>query len=274
MKRLINLAVRRAGWTIGIALLTGMAGDSLPAAAPAGGEAAFASADVRSWRELFFDPGTGRWSDRWFLDGEIGTVSNGPEGMTLTAGPEALNDAHHLVLWTKESFQGDLKIEFEYTRVDQANRFVTILYIQATGSGVVPFVSDIKAWRELRRVPAMRAYFDHMHAYHLSYATFPDAENSRSYIRGRRYLPEQAGLKGTELEPDYFPDGLFATGVPHQITVIKQDRDLFVRVVNAEQTYHCHLVNAGLPIITEGRIGLRHMFTRSARYANFRVSGP
>jgi hypothetical protein len=29
-----------------------------------------------------------------------------------------------------------------------------------------------------------------------------------------------------------------------------------------------------LPVISEGRIGLRHMFTRSARYANFRVSVP
>lgn len=238
------------------------------------GLAAFAGADERPWREVFFDPGSGRWSDRWFLDGEVGTVTNGPKGMTLTAGPEARNDAHHLVLWTKESFKGDLKIEFEYTRLDHATQYVNILYIQATGSGAGPFVSDIEVWRDLRRVPAMRAYFDHMHTYHLSYATFPDAENPRSYIRGRRYLPEQAGLSGTELEPDYFPVGLFQTGVPHQITVIKQDRDLFVRVVNAEQKYHCHLFNARRPIITEGRVGLRHMFTRSARYANFRVSVP
>ena len=275
VKRLINLAVRRAGWTIGIALLTGMAGDSLPAAAPAGDEkGAFARADERRWQEMFFDPGTGRWSDQWFLDGEIGTVSNGPMGMTLAAGPEAKNDAHHVVLWTKESFKGDVKIEFNYTRLDHADQYVNILYIQATGSGTGRFVSDLETWRDLRRVPAMRTYFDHMHTYHLSYATFPDAEKSRAYIRGRRYLPEQAGLKGTELEPDYFPVGLFETGVRHQITVIKQDRDLFVRVVNAAQTYYCHLVNVGLPIITEGRIGLRHMFTRSARYANFRVSGP
>jgi hypothetical protein len=238
------------------------------------GQAAFAGADERPWQDVFFDPGSGRWSERWFLDGEVGTVTNGPKGLTLTAGPEARNDAHHLVLWTKKSFKGDLKIEFDYTRLDHATQFVNILYIQATGSGVGRFVSDIEAWRDLRRVPAMRTYFDHMHTYHLSFATFPDAENSRSYIRGRRYLPHQAGLNGTELEPDCFPVGLFATGVPHQITVIKKDRDLFIRVANSEQTHYCHLINAGLPIITEGRIGLRHMFTRSARYANFRVSVP
>jgi hypothetical protein len=30
--------------------------------------------------------------------------------------------------------------------------------------------------------------------------------------------------------------------------------------------------NPELPAVTHGRIGLRHMFTRSARYSNFRVS--
>lgn len=36
----------------------------------------------------------------------------------------------------------------------------------------------------------------------------------------------------------------------------------------------CHMANPDLPGITEGRIGLRHMFTRSARYENFTVSMP
>ena len=300
IKRLNTLVARRTWPTIALAVLASLAGnglcaaipeeakDGLPAIAsaameaaprtvvsePITGEVAFARADARPWRQIFFDAGTGWWNERWFLDGEIGSVTNGPKGMTLTAGPEAGDDAHHVVLWTKEAFTGDLKIEFEYARLDHAAQFVNILYIQATGSGVGRFVSDIKAWRDLRRVPAMRTYFDHMHTYHLSFATFPDAENSRSYIRGRRYLPHQAGLNGTELEPDCFPVGLFETGVSHQITVIKTDRDLFIRVANSDQTYYCHLINAGLPIITEGRIGLRHMFTRSARYANFRVSVP
>lgn len=35
-----------------------------------------------------------------------------------------------------------------------------------------------------------------------------------------------------------------------------------------------NLRNPDLPEITEGRIGLRHMFTRAARYGNFRVSVP
>ena len=234
---------------------------------------AFKQASAATWQRVFFDTGTGDWKEQWFLDGLVGLVKTGPDGMQLTAGPEFKNDAHHMVLWTKESFEGDLKIEYEYTRLDNETRCVNILYIQATGSGEGPYVKDISQWNELRRVPAMRTYYNNMDTYHISYAAFPNmGEHRSSYIRGRRYMPNRTGLKGTELKPDYAPEGLFATGVPHKITVIKKDRELFMRVENAQQTYYCHLKNQDLPIITEGRIGLRHMFTRSARYKNLRIS--
>jgi hypothetical protein len=45
-----------------------------------------------------------------------------------------------------------------------------------------------------------------------------------------------------------------------------------MRITTPDQVQYCHFKNQNLPVITEGRIGLRHMFTRSARYANFRVS--
>ena len=161
---------------------------------------------------------------------------------------------------------------YDYTRVDSETRCVNILYIQATGSGESPYVKDIAEWSELRRVPAMRMYFDHMNTYHISYAAFPNDEDSTSYIRARRYMPNQTGLKGSDLEPDYFPEGLFESGVPHRITVIKTERDIFMRVKNPEQEVYCHMTNPDLPPVSEGRIGLRHMFTRSARYSNFSIS--
>ncbi|MEX0332404.1 MAG: DUF1961 family protein [Puniceicoccaceae bacterium] len=234
----------------------------------------FEQADSVSWSTALSDPCTDDWTEQWFLDGEVGQVTTGPEGMDLTAGPEFRNDAHHMVLWTKDVFEGDLKIEYEYTRLDSETRCVNILYIQATGSGEEPYVEDITGWNELRRIPAMRMYFDQMHTYHISYAAFPNDEDTTSYIRGRRYMPNRTGLKGTELEPDYFPQGLFKTGVPHKITVIKQDRDIFMRVQNPESTSYYHLSNASLPPVLKGRIGLRHMFTRSARYKDFQVSVP
>ncbi len=232
----------------------------------------FENASTGSWRETFSDSCTGDWKQQWILDGEVGKVSNGPEGMELTAGPEFLNDAHHMVLWTKDVFEGNLKIEYDYTRLDSKTNCVNILYIQATGSGEAPFVEDITEWSELRRVPAMRMYFDHMNTYHISYAAFPNNEDTTQYIRARRYMPNATGLEGSDLEPDYFPEGLFKTGVPHKITVIKRDREILMRIQNTEQDYYCRMTNPTLPTVEAGRIGLRHMFTRSASYKNFRIS--
>ena len=174
-----------------------MAGEApIPKPDPARDKAAYEQAAAGDWQEVFSDPCTGDWRKQWFLDGEVGTVTTGPEGMTLTAGPEFKNDAHHMVLWTKESFEGDLKIEYDYTRIDNETRCVNILYIQATGSGKGPYARDISQWNELRKVPAMATYFDHMHTYHISYAAFPNSgENRVSYIRARRYLPEARGSR-------------------------------------------------------------------------------
>jgi hypothetical protein len=237
-------------------------------------KAAFEQAEAGRWRAVFSDPCTGDWNERWHLDGSVGKVASGPAGMVLTAGPEFGNDAHHMVLWTKDSFEGDLRIDFDYTRLDRETRCVNILYIQATGSGKGPYHEDIMKWNQLRKTPAMATYFNHMHAYHLSYAAFPNNEDATAYLRGRRYMPEAKGLRGTGLAPDYEPEGLFETGVPHQITVIKNDSGIFIRVANATRIFHGHMSNPALPPVTHGRIGLRHMATRSARYANFRVSAP
>jgi len=118
-------------------------------------------------------------------------------------------------------------------------------------------------------------YFNHMHTYHISYAAYPnDQDSTEDYIRTRRYMPEANGLRGTDLAPDYFRTGLFKTGVPHTITVIKRGQELFMHVRNDEKQMLCHWKNESLPPILEGRIGLRHMFTRSARYRDFRIFAP
>ena len=236
-------------------------------------EAAFEQALAGNWREVFCDPCTDDWTEKWFLDGEIATVSNSKDGMRLTAGPQYKNDAHHMVLWTKDRFEGDIKIEYEYTRLDQEKRCVNILYIQATGSGVEPYETDITKWSELRRVPAMKMYFNHMNTYHISYAAYPNVDDaSEDYVRARRYMPKKRGLKGTDLAPDYFRTGLFESSVPHRITVIKRGNHLCMRVINPQTTSYFHWHNEKLPPVESGRIGLRHMYTRSARYKNFRIS--
>ncbi|MDA7641018.1 hypothetical protein N8787_05205, partial [Opitutaceae bacterium] len=121
-------------------------------------------------------------------------------------------------------------------------------------------------------IPAMRMYFNHMNTYHISYAAFPNNEDTTSYIRARRYKADESGLSGSDLKPDYFPVGLFEMGVPHKITVIKRARELNIRVENSNQVYYCRMANTDAQEILEGRIGLRHMYTRSSLYKNFRVS--
>lgn len=227
------------------------------------------------WQEVFYDSFHKDWKEKWTLDGMKATIRNTEKGMDFCAGPTAWDDSCHAVLWTKESFQGDIKVDYEYTRLDNEIKFVTILYLQATGSGEGPYTKDISKWANLRTIPAMRIYYDNMNTYHISYAAF-DVDNEdphKDYIRARRYLPEtKSELDGTDLSPDYFETGLFKTGVPHKITIIKKGNDLYMRIENNEKQMLCHWRNRSLRPIHEGRIGLRHMYTRGARYRDFRVS--
>ncbi|MEM6820735.1 MAG: hypothetical protein AAF558_02170 [Verrucomicrobiota bacterium] len=224
------------------------------------------------WTEAFHDSGMGDWKENWFLDGENAMLKNTSRGLEFFAGPKTLDDAHHAVLWTQKEFKGDLKIEYEYTRLDNEIRMVTILYIQATGSGEPGFDKDIRTWSNARKVPSMRHYFKHMHTYHVSYAAFgmKNTIPGDDYIRARRYMCSD--LRGTELDNEYINTGLFEPDVPHQITIIKRNFEIYMHIKNPEKDLLCHFINSKFPPIIEGRVGFRHMFTRSARYRNFKVS--
>lgn len=229
-----------------------------------------------NWQEAFFDSCTEDWKDQWSLDGLKATISNSESGMDFSAGPVPKEDASHAVLWTKDRFKGDIKIEYEYTRTGEAQQFVTILYIQATGCTEIGVPYDVADWANERQVPAMKTYFNNLNTYHISYAAFGQnpVDVIDDYIRARRYMPHlKKGLTGTAIEPDVFKrTGLFAPDVPHYITVIKTGNEIFMMIKNPEKEYLCHWNNTQFPPITEGAIGLRHMFTRSARYKNFRIS--
>ncbi|MBC2603647.1 DUF1961 family protein [Puniceicoccus vermicola] len=232
----------------------------------------FDELDRAEWNELFHDSGKENWEDKWFLDGEVAGVENTPYGMSFSAGPRFANNAHHAVLWTREQFEGDVKIEYNFTRTDFAERCVAILYVQATGPGEK---EDIVGWNDQRKVPNMSIYFNGMHTYHISYAAFGNSfETDVQYIRARRYMPGSESLEGTALPGDYDSTHLFQPGVPHQISVIKRGgRELFMRIRNPETTVHLRWYNEDLPAIESGRIGIRHMATRSGLYSDFRVCG-
>ncbi len=237
-------------------------------------EASFRKLLDLGWETIFSDPGTKQWKEKWWLDGLKARVYNSPEGMEFYAGPVPAEDSSHAVLWTRESFSGNVKIEYEYTRLDAATKYVNIIYIQATGMGEGDFTEDIFDWSGQRRVPAMRMYYNHMNTYHISYAAFTNTDevDKHDYIRARRYMPLVGGLQGTDLSPDYFQSGLFQPGVKHRITIIKYENDLYMEIVGPAKKMLCHWQNTSLPPINHGRIGLRHMASRNARYRNFRVS--
>jgi len=240
---------------------------------------------AHQWKEVFFDEGTGEpgvigwkdgaWQEKWFLDGEIAAVTNEAQGMHLHAGPRWKDEAHHMVLWTRQEFAGDLKIEYDFTRTDMEDiESVILIYIQGTGDGSKDFPEDITKWSDRRAIPDMGKYFSNMNLYHISYSTgSPLIEgNGVDYIRARRYMPDSDTLRGTELTPEYADTGLFKPGVTYRITILKQASEIAMKVQGPDATKVFWFENDKLPPVTHGRIGLRHMYTRSARYKDFRVS--
>ena len=229
----------------------------------------------KDWTLKLSDSCTVNWQDNWFLDGLIATVENSEKGMNFTAGPEFRNDAHHAVLWTKESFKGDVKIEYNYTRTDSQVINVNILYIQAQGIGKGPYDKDISKWNHLREVPKMSLYYNYMNPLHISYAAFPmvneDPEND--YLRVRKYpVTDAITFKDMEVEPSYYDIGLFLPNISYKVTVIKTDSQLLMNVNGDGKNKLYTFDVSDKEKLVEGRIGLRHMYTRSARYSDFKVS--
>lgn len=230
-------------------------------------------------RELLFeDDCTQDWRNNWMLDGEKGTVINNENGMELIAGSDFRNDSCHTVLWTQKEFKGNICIEYDYTRTDTASRFVNILYFMATGKGDSNYPADISLWNEKRKVPYMQTYFNNMNAYHISYAAYPTeyGANNTDYIRLRRYMPGGNGLKNTDVAGDIFDTGLFKYGIPYHVKVTLIGTSVEMQVWNKQNVQEKKVYRwdaSAFPKCTEGRIGLRHMYTRSASYKNFKVWG-
>lgn len=227
-----------------------------------------------AWQERLRDSGAGDWRDHWFVDGHRADIRNTPEGMIFASGPVAGDNGSHAVLWTKADFAGDIRIEFDFTRLDTVMRYVNILYIQATGKGDEPYTEDIADWAHLRAVPFMASYFNTMDLLHISYAAFGNKDdNEEDYVRARRYptRPDRA-FNQTDLPPDNFDTGLFKPGITYHLTAIKTDDDLFLEVKNAEERQLFHWPLDNVEPLAHGRVGIRHMWTRCSRYANITIA--
>ncbi|WP_281637994.1 DUF1961 family protein [Flavobacterium marginilacus] len=229
----------------------------------------------KQWHLKFNDSCTKDWQSKWFLDGLHADIKNTEEGMLFSAGNVEGDDAHNTVLWTKASFKGDLKIEYRYTKTDNKTIWATILYLQATGIGIAPYVEDIRQWNNLREIPAMKTYYTYMKALHISYASYDNknTDMKKDYIRVRKY-PVPAGQNfntATEIPNASFETGLFNPNETYKITIIKTSQKLYFKVDGKDISKLFTWDLSNTPAITEGRIGLRHMHTRSAVYKDFSV---
>jgi len=229
---------------------------------------------------LFADPMTDNWQENWFLDGKEATLEHREGGLYFAAGTvtkyqdrEAYH-AHHAVLWTKQAFEGDIRISFECKRVDASDYGNVLIYIQAQGIGVPPYEKDISAWRELRDVPAMSTYFNYMRLISISL---------RNELRCKRY-------PWNDVENNISFNPLIEPMVDwHGMTqdrwfrfeIDKRKRSLAFRSYDrdsgellTEYTWDTTRNQAQqMPrLIEKGRIGLRQMSTKQTIYSNFKVS--
>jgi len=230
---------------------------------------------------LFEDPMTENWQEHWFLDGNEAVVEHRDGGLYVAAGTitKAMDrekyHAHHSVLWTRKVFEGDIRIQYEMTRMDESTYGTTLLYIQAQGIGTPPYSEDITAWNDLREIPDMSTYFDNMNLLSLSF---------RGEMRVKRYPwmdPElYDGPRGL-IPPmvDYKGDGILP-GKTYQVEVEKRAESLKLKLVEKESgrvmidhTWDTTRIPEGHKpaTIEKGRIGLRHMSTRQFTYRNFSV---
>ncbi len=222
---------------------------------------------------VFSDPGTGDWQQHWFVEGLKATVEYDKGSLVFTSGPVPMEQASHAVLWTKQVFAGDIRIEYDYTRLDSMTEVasVNILYIHATGLGTEESPTDISLSTKQREVPWMKSYFLNMNALHISYAT--TGPKRAHYVAARRYpaKDQESFMNGTMIQPVYESVHLFEPGETYHITALKEGNRL---TFTAEREGKAHAFEwdvSGFPPVSEGRIGFRHMWARSSRYQNIRV---
>ncbi len=237
-------------------------------------EALYKKGRADKWVEVISDPLTSYDSSDWVLDGRKSRVDVDEKGLILSAGAVIEDNAYHTVLWHREMLYGDVMVEYDYTRIDKsAQGSVNIIYLLAQGSGVGEYTKDIMEWNHLRVIPDMRTYFNNMNTYHISYAVQKtDRAKEDDYIRARRYNPTAGnGLHDTDLQPEYYDVHLFKPGVKYHITVMLRGDKMFMEVEgDGERRLFWFGVDTKTKL-TEGYLGFRHMWGRSARYANLKV---
>ncbi len=236
-------------------------------------QAVFDQLNKQDWNLALSDSGSADWQEHWALDGEKCKVTNTADGMVFKAGPEAGDNAHHGVLWTKASFPGDMKVSFDFTRLDTVNRYVCIVYFHANGIDEGDFAKDIHAWSHLRQVPWMKTYFENMDLLHVSFAAFGnDNDDTEDYIRVRRYpVREDRDFNQMEVDGTIFNTGLFIPDQAYHVTFIKTKDQLAMEITGGDKPlYHVWDIST-VEETVDGPFGIRQMWQKHSRYQNINI---
>ena len=197
-----------------------------------------------NWQQVFTDDCTADWQKQWFLDGNFAKVLNNSEAMKIDTA------RGFAALWTKQEFEVDLRIEYDFKRDDDFfGQAVNIIYIQATGDSEEGYDEDITKWSDKRTTAKMSDYFLNMHTYHMSYAAYEKQGGKESEdIHMPRYLPQQnRAMKHSKMTGGYTQTDLFEDKQWVHVTIIKNTKEVFVEFKHPKKTLLCHFKNEDKP---------------------------
>lgn len=232
-------------------------------------------------RALFEDPMTENWQANWFLDGRRALVEHRDGGLAFVTTASNVDkredraafDAQHAVLWTRQTFEGDIRISYTYTKLPDCS-WQKLIYVQAQGIGEAPHVEDIHAWRDLREVAVMSQYFNHMNLIALSL---------RDEIRCKRYPWNDR--EGKALESEFLPRAE-NRGMPEgrelHVVIEKRKTSILMRIRDVETGEHVVdqtwdltdenvLKGREAKFVEKGRIGIRLMGGHKILMRGFKV---
>jgi len=231
---------------------------------------------------LFEDSMTENWQDNWFLDGRRAVLEHRDGGLAFITTASKVDkrvdraafDAQHAVLWTRQAFEGDIRISYTYTKLPDCG-WQKLIYVQAQGIGSEPYVHDIHAWRDRREVARMDKYFNYMNLIGLSL---------RDEIRCKRY-PWSDVERDVALSSEFLPRGEnkgLETGHDLHVVVEKRRESILLRITDGQTGEHVvdHTWNLTDKAVLEGRdpkfvekgrIGLRLMGGHKINFRDFKV---
>lgn len=229
---------------------------------------------------LFEDSMAENWRENWFLDGQRATLEHRDGGLAFITEytvnkrvDRAGFDAQHAVLWTRQEFEGNIRISYKYTKLPECG-WQKLIYVQAQGIGEEPYVEDIHAWREHREVAVMSEYFKYMNLVSLSL---------RNTVRCKRY--PVMDLEGQRMPSEFKPraknKGL-EIGHELQVVIEKSKESIRLRIKDVETGQYAvdHswdlsdkeiVENREVQFVDKGRIGLRLMGGHKINFRDFKV---